>query len=121
MTFANPFYDGPYTTAAVSVVLPGLVRPTDPALTYGLVRKNFSLAMTGSLSFDFDQVVFSVALDLRDDLFLDRRRHRRIVRKLHCGCSASLGHRSQVGNVAEHRCQWHFSVDCLLGRAPRHS
>src|ERR1019366_3242496 len=46
MSFASPFFDCTFTSAAVRVVLPWSIWPIVPTFTWGLLRTNFSLAMT---------------------------------------------------------------------------
>src|SRR5580698_9024438 len=121
MTFARFFFDWTFTSAAVSVVLPWSMWPIVPTFTWVLLRTNFSLPMIESLSFESVDRVPSVPLHLRDDLFLDRRRDRRVVRELHGGRPASLGHRAQVSDVTEHRRERYLGVDDLRVAALGHA
>ena len=51
MNFAQPLSDDTFVSAAVSVVLPWSMWPMVPTLTCGLLRSNFSLAMSSTPSF----------------------------------------------------------------------
>src|SRR5580658_6113632 len=78
--------------------------------------------MTRSL-FRFDGVGSqprSDAFDLRHDFLLKRRRDGRIVREMHARCPATLGHRSQIRDVAEHGRKWNLCVDDLRVAALTH-
>src|SRR3984957_7106741 len=121
MAFASPFFDCTFTSAAVSVVLPWSMCPIVPTFTCVLLRTNFSLPMIESLSFESVDLVASVPLHLRDDLFLDGRGDRRVVGELHRGRTASLGHRAQVSHVSEHGRQGDLGVDDLRVAALGHA
>src|SRR6185295_139012 len=48
MNFAQPFSEDTFVSAAVNVVLPWSMWPMVPTLTCGLLRSNFSLAMSST-------------------------------------------------------------------------
>src|SRR5206468_2669281 len=50
MNFAQPLSDATLVRAAVSVVLPWSICPMVPTFTCGLLRSNFSLAMSSTSS-----------------------------------------------------------------------
>src|SRR5438874_12079469 len=83
-----------FVIAAVSVVFPWSMCPMVPTLRCGFVRSNFCLAIP---SFP---LLGSRAL--LGDLARDRRRHLFVPVELHGEICATLGHRPQVGGVAEH-------------------
>src|SRR5881394_2767858 len=95
--------------AAVSDVLPWSTCPIVPTLQCGLSRLNFSLPMTvsvGSLTY-----AFSGSGELRLNFFCDRTRHFRVVIELHSERRATLRHRAQVRDVAEHIVERHHRGD----------
>src|SRR5271165_1304634 len=59
--------------------------------------------------------------NLADDLLLDRRRNRGVVRELHRRRAAPLRHRSEVGHIAEHRRERDLGVDDLRVPALAHA
>src|SRR3954471_8771846 len=96
---ASPFRARYFVIAAVSDVLPGSMWPIVPMLTCGLVRSNFFLAiclLPGSCP--------SGRLDLRllDELRGQAGRDLCVVTEFHRRRRPTLGHRPQVGHVAEH-------------------
>src|SRR5438067_12077168 len=99
--------------AAVSVVLPWSICPMVPTLRCGFVRSNFCLAIPS-----FPLLGGSRAL--LGDLACDRRRYLFVPVELHGEICAALGHRPQVGGVAEHLAQRDARLDHLRVPDRRH-
>src|ERR1700704_3314430 len=86
----------------------------------GLVRSNFSLAMSDLYSF-FTNCGGSLAADAGDDLGSDRFRYRLGGVELHRVRRATLGARPKIANIPEHLGQRHPSADHLRVAALFHA
>src|SRR5437867_12446217 len=91
---ASPFRARYFVIAAVRVVLPWSMWPIVPTLTCGLVRSNRFLPIV--LSFR------KLASAAGGDRFGHVLRHLLVVGDFHRVAGAPLGHRAQIGRVAEH-------------------
>src|SRR3954466_4318304 len=100
---ALPFNARYFEIAAVRLVLPWSMWPIVPMLTCGLVRSNFFLAIAVCSLVPL-ACAAAPALDLRllNELRGDARRDLCVVAELHRGGRATLAHRAQVRDVAEH-------------------
>src|SRR5260370_40285610 len=103
--------------AAVNVVLPWSMCPIVPMFTCGLLRSNFSFAISPSapqikvhLTPDKTPVLL-LAPVLLDDFFGKRRRQLRIMRKVHGKRRAALRAAAQIRGVTEHLRQRNFHAN----------
>src|SRR5512138_1317743 len=122
MKLAMPFAAQYFVMAAVSVVLPWSTCPIVPTFTCGLLRSNFSLAMTPSLSPNAVRLLGAGggALRLGDDGLGDAGRDLRVVRELHGVGGAPLRLGPEVGRVPEHLGERHERLDDLDAGAGVH-
>src|SRR4051812_20589420 len=109
---ASPFNARYFVIAAVRLVLPWSMWPIVPMFTCGLVRSNFFLAI---------RMLSSADLGLGNELLGEIARDLGVVRQLHRVARPTLGHRPQLGGVAEHLGQRHEGPHdggraALLGR-----
>src|ERR1700693_585847 len=111
--------------AAVSVVFPWSMCPIVPTFTCGLLRSNFSFAMSASAP---QRVLVRTPLTgsllpqrlpcgLGDDLFSHLRRRFLVVRKMHSETSAALRAAAEVSGIPEHGGQRHLRGDDLASGA----
>src|SRR5262245_20501786 len=105
---ASPFRLRYLVMAAVRLVLPWSMWPIVPMFTCGLVRSNFFLAISARFSLS-DRC--SADPGLGDELLSEVARDLCVVRQLHRIARATLGHRPQVGRVAEHLGERHRGAD----------
>src|SRR6185295_5011758 len=103
-----PFNARYFVIAAVRLVLPWSMWPIVPMFTCGFVRSNFFLAILRTPLAD---------LGLGDELLGQVARDLGVMRQLHRVARSTLGHRPEVGGVAEHLGQRDERPDDL-GRAP---
>src|SRR5262245_51948304 len=114
--FAQPRSAATLVKAAVNVVLPWSTWPIVPTFTCGLLRSNFSFAMTPESSLGS----YRSAGRLGHDLFAHGLRRLLVVRELHAVVGAPLRLRPEVGRVAEHLRQRHLGRDHLRVAARLH-
>src|SRR5579859_1259354 len=98
-----PFRARYFVIAAVRLVLPWSIWPIVPMFTCGLVRSNFFLAIWLLPGSSPDRGPAALDLRLLDEFGGHRLRDLRVVTELHRRARPTLGHRPQVGDVAEHR------------------
>src|SRR5215210_9328712 len=98
---ASPLRARYLVIAAVRLVLPWSMWPIVPMLTCGLLRSNFFLDISLLLAPVPRPGRDRSDLRLLDELRGDARRDLRVVAELHRGGRPTLGHRPQVGHVAE--------------------
>src|SRR5919108_2319132 len=108
--------------AAVKVVLPWSMCPIVPMFTCGLLRSNFSFAISSSApqSKSCKKPVLPKLLSaagLLHNLFGESSGKFRVMRKMHGEIAAALRAASQIGGVAEHFRQRHLHANHVAARA----
>src|SRR5436309_2430406 len=88
-----------FVIAAVSVVLPWSMCPIVPMFTCGLLRSNFSFAISLSSP---QNLLGYFALRLVHDFVRDAARHFFVLAEVHREGAASLRAGPQLGGIAEH-------------------
>src|SRR6267142_2188985 len=94
-----------------------------PMFTCGLLRSNFSFAISPSApqikihSNPDNALCLLLAPVLLDDFFRQRRRQLRVMRKVHRERRAALGAAAQIRGVTEHLRQRNFHADHVAPRA----
>src|SRR6266403_5303202 len=99
-----------------------------PMFTCGLLRSNFSFAIASSApqtKIEFLTLILRKAPEpellfapyLFHDFFRKRRRHFRVVRKMHGESGASLRAAAQIGGVTKHLRQRNFHANHVAARA----
>ena len=106
--------------AAVSVVLPWSMWPIVPMLTCGLVRSNFFFAIAAAPSLLLRAGWTGQTRDFWYELGRQIGGDLGVVGQLHRVAGPALGHRPQVGGVAEHLRQRDSRPDDLRGAARLH-
>src|SRR5262245_8648821 len=92
-----------FVIAAVNVVLPWSMCPIVPTFTCGFVRSYFAFAIESPPALLPRSVALGgSAAGLGRDLLGNGRRHFFVAGKLHGGGGPTLGHRPEIGHVAEH-------------------
>src|SRR5260370_15496743 len=115
--------DSPLVMAAVSVVLPWSMCPIVPMFTCGLLRSNFSFAISSSApqikihSNLVNARCLLFAPVLLNDFFRQRRGQLRIMRKVHRERRAALRAAAQIRGVTEPLRQRNFHPNDIAPRA----